>query len=712
MKKNALLLTSLLIAVVVFLVTYGVTVLLPTHTNWMLTARQDWGMNYLGWDFYRHEPWTFPLGNISRYYYPVGTNVGYTDSIPLMAILFKIFSPILPGNFQYFGIWLLLCDGLAAWYTVRLLMLFRIRPVYILIGVIFVLCNPVLLFRSIHPSLCAHWLLIGSLYLYFLDPGVTPYRKILRHQLVLLVLSAAITPYLFLLEIGMSCALAFRLKLYDRLINNRQVYRYLGISMGSVLLIWILIGLVDFRKSQAMSVPDAYGLYSMNLNSFFNAYGYSAFLPELKRVSYHQFEGYMYLGLGMMLLLIVLLARYLYRLSRRQAPPVRSIRVINGTPFMPLLIVLIFYTLFALTNILTLNDKVLVRVPLPRFLMDLGGVFRASGRAFWLPYYLIILLAVVGIARLKVKPAVRMTLIVSALALQLYDIKSLLSSLRWLPSGVYVPPLDAEWAKLIAPFDGIVFYPPFESHQLVSMDYQDFGYLAGQQRKFINIGYVAREEGGAKKRYEDSLTGLLADGKLLPGRLYVTTAPYLRYFTQVLQSPAVRLHTLDGYYYLYSPGMPLLPDTLGSAADAANRIRLDSVLQAARKRVLFAPASFPDIRTGDQKPIHYYFDRLVKGRNFLVAGGWAFLDSTQNNKGDSIFIALHSRAGAYLAPAQIIPKPELSDWFHRPYLGDGEFGLVAYYDSLPEGDYQLGMMIKDHSGHYIYQQDKNKIIIP
>ena len=91
MKKNTLMLVSLSAAAIIFLISYSLTILIPTNDNWLMTVRDDWGTHYLGWFFYRNEPWTFPLGNVSRYYFTPGTNVGFTDSIPLMAIFFKIF---------------------------------------------------------------------------------------------------------------------------------------------------------------------------------------------------------------------------------------------------------------------------------------------------------------------------------------------------------------------------------------------------------------------------------------------------------------------------------------------------------------------------------------------------------------------------------------------------------------------------------------------
>ena len=60
-----------------------------------MSMYHDWGQHYLGWAYYRDADWSFPLGKMDNFYYPVGTNVGFTDSIPLLAFVFKIFSFLL-----------------------------------------------------------------------------------------------------------------------------------------------------------------------------------------------------------------------------------------------------------------------------------------------------------------------------------------------------------------------------------------------------------------------------------------------------------------------------------------------------------------------------------------------------------------------------------------------------------------------------------------
>ena len=47
--------------------------------------------------------WHFPVGLIDTLSYPTSVSVIYTDSIPLVALIFKLFRNILPLRFQYFG---------------------------------------------------------------------------------------------------------------------------------------------------------------------------------------------------------------------------------------------------------------------------------------------------------------------------------------------------------------------------------------------------------------------------------------------------------------------------------------------------------------------------------------------------------------------------------------------------------------------------------
>src|SRR5215831_10331388 len=89
-----------------FLAAYGTAPLNPSNNVWL--QRGDRVHPVLGWYFYRNEPWHFPLGLLNDYARPFQISIGFTDSIPLFAFIFKLFSPWLSETFQYFGLWLCL----------------------------------------------------------------------------------------------------------------------------------------------------------------------------------------------------------------------------------------------------------------------------------------------------------------------------------------------------------------------------------------------------------------------------------------------------------------------------------------------------------------------------------------------------------------------------------------------------------------------------
>jgi hypothetical protein len=90
-----------------FVLVFGASVLDPTYLGWVMQG--DGAQHVLGWLFFRHERWSWPLGSVPSFPDPVGTTVGYTDSIPWLAIPAKVISQFLPVDFQYVGLWLGLC---------------------------------------------------------------------------------------------------------------------------------------------------------------------------------------------------------------------------------------------------------------------------------------------------------------------------------------------------------------------------------------------------------------------------------------------------------------------------------------------------------------------------------------------------------------------------------------------------------------------------
>ena len=95
---------------------FGFNAVNPTNVDYIKCSANDLTLNYIGWLFYRNADWTFPIGLYNSLSYPEYVSVLQTDSIPLFAMFFKLFKNILPYDFQYFGLFGLMCFMLQSFF--------------------------------------------------------------------------------------------------------------------------------------------------------------------------------------------------------------------------------------------------------------------------------------------------------------------------------------------------------------------------------------------------------------------------------------------------------------------------------------------------------------------------------------------------------------------------------------------------------------------
>ena len=102
-ENNEYLLFTLgaVIGFIIFILIYGLDILNFTKDNLIINGyiEKDIAQHYAGWMLFRNSPWQFPLGVGQNISYPFGSAVSYTDSIPLFAIIFKMFRSFLPETF-------------------------------------------------------------------------------------------------------------------------------------------------------------------------------------------------------------------------------------------------------------------------------------------------------------------------------------------------------------------------------------------------------------------------------------------------------------------------------------------------------------------------------------------------------------------------------------------------------------------------------------
>ena len=157
-------LCSLALGFLAFYILFGIRVIDPFHIDWIIYREIpiDMKETYIGWYHFFHSPWTFPLGLYSSLSYPDYTSILNTDSIPLFAIFFKLFKNILPDDFQYFGIYTLLCFMLQSFIGMLLVRKYTNNTVALLSGFFICLMPSLVIMSFVLATLCCHFIILAS----------------------------------------------------------------------------------------------------------------------------------------------------------------------------------------------------------------------------------------------------------------------------------------------------------------------------------------------------------------------------------------------------------------------------------------------------------------------------------------------------------------------------------------------------------------------
>ena len=457
----------------------------------------------------------------------------FTDSIPLFAILLKPFAALLPNPFQYHGLWLLCCYILQGFFASRLLEQATKSPILNLLGTLFFLLNPVLVYRAEgHEALCGHWIILASLYLYFQADTLKNKIKWVA------ALSAATMIHFYLLVMVIIIWMGYLLR--NLLEGNGKtigsVIKFSTVSLAAILLVMWVIGY--FVMDVADTVSEGFGIFSMNLLAPINPAPYNfAFLSTKSLVTYHQWEGFNYLGFGLLLLIVV--AGYEF---------VRRKGVYIARRDLPLILIALVLFMLALSNKITFGRFVLFEADLPDFFDKVCNVIRANGRMFWPVSYLLMLAAIAIIVRYNnAKKA--MLLLFVFVAIQIADFRPWYRNVGAEISGwVWQSPLKSDlWRQIVEKVEHIVFVPAATE----GGDYLPFLYLAANHKKTMNVAYLARSP--RRKDYDENLLEEFKKGKLQNDALYIIREGYF----YKPDSPAdFTCGILDGYPFI-APKMDL-----------------------------------------------------------------------------------------------------------------------------------------------------------
>ena len=91
------------------------------ETGW-LYGSGDLTNAQLSWEYFQKDDWRFPIGKNPNYGLEISNSIIFTDNIPLLAFIFKLFNFFLNDKFQYFSFWILICFFLQLFFSYILLL--------------------------------------------------------------------------------------------------------------------------------------------------------------------------------------------------------------------------------------------------------------------------------------------------------------------------------------------------------------------------------------------------------------------------------------------------------------------------------------------------------------------------------------------------------------------------------------------------------------
>lgn len=367
-------------------------VLDPRERAWLMHG--DSAQHLVAWSFYAREPWRWPPAAIERWPAPLGTTIGLADAIPLVAMPLKAIAGERAADLQYFGLWSALC--LAALGATSALFLLEARGGALLaaLGGGLVALSPVVWDRLTrgHPSLAAHALLVGLFVAwlrYFRTGGG---RRPLIAATALVVLAAAVHPYLLVMVAMLFVAMvAFGARRFGA--------RTLWPGGAAVAMLFVAApAALWFSGFLGVSPRDlaagGFGGFEADLLSPLNSAGFSRWIPALFGGDPNR-EGFAYLGLGAIALGTV--GVVWSALGGSSGRPPRGDGPARGAPvpgMRPLVVATLALAALAVVPRILAGGRTLV--DLSRVLSPVEPFFdlvRANGRLVW-PLYLLTALGI------------------------------------------------------------------------------------------------------------------------------------------------------------------------------------------------------------------------------------------------------------------------------------------------------------------------------
>ena len=437
----------------------GIKNVFPWNLEW-LNGKGDGSYDQLNFEFFRKNPlFQWPITAMPNYVAGSGQVLGSGNG--LFAIPAKIIGLVVPGNFQYLGIWIVFCFCLQGLFAERLLSrLTDTKALQILAAMSFII-SPILLYRigvMRHFQLGAHWLILAALYFY-LDKN---FKK--KQWAVLLLLSILINIYITAMVVAIFIASNIKNVLRFPKTGIVKIASNFLVPLTALIFGFIFMGYASyggnakgsnfFRLSPIAYVNsgDISGLtFSSTINGVPPKSVADFFLEEP--------ESFQYLGTGVVIGLFIS-AVLISRFSKTW----------NLKSIAPLVVSVFGLFIFALSNRISISGYELTYW-WPQIFHDVRQVFRASSRFGWPLYYLLVTAAFCFVVY-RLSFTKKVVFAVAVLLLSVADGGNGIQRVRneLSTSNEYVSTIkDEKWTDLAENNDQLFIYPNFDLDSSLGM---------------------------------------------------------------------------------------------------------------------------------------------------------------------------------------------------------------------------------------------------
>ena len=385
----------------------------------------DMATTLVGYFYYVQSPWQLPLFYVPTLGAPAGVNAIFFDLVPIVALIGKLIHSFTGVLINLYGAYFFLCFTLSGVMMTLVLIAAKIRyALATILAAIFANAAPALLWRWDlgHVALLPQFLLIGALALYLFSLRVRAWRAPATAWTGYLALVYLNNIYLFAM-VGTVWICAVIQRRLNGLAKTREMLATVVLTIALVSVVIALGG--QFGSGSDLPFSPDYGHYSMNLASPFVPQSSGLFpwhiidklglLPGSRRrvidATGGQYEGFNYLGLGLLLASLLVLPAQVSWLRR------------NFKRHVALFVAFAVFTAFAVSNRVFAGPWLLFEIPLPDYITQVLGIFRSSGRFFWLIGYAQMAMVIVLGFR-GARPLTAMCLAAAAIT-QLFDVQPL-----------------------------------------------------------------------------------------------------------------------------------------------------------------------------------------------------------------------------------------------------------------------------------------------